>query len=238
MTLILNIGLIEYLPIDGGNQQYTVRNFEFTNQQIAGVCLLWDWGWTWSGLIFAGSPIGFLLIPPASENSLSTPGSIYLLDTLFESVSTAIDARAVQGTIMDTSIITLDNIGVLKVDTMVAFADGYDLLIPVADTNFVIVGNVGSDGSTGEYLATVQRPPDGLLDVESLGWTRNNYFGKSRPQYQGVGAESFISVKDHGAVGDGVTDDTEAIKATLALGVSSMSLIELTILTWSRQRAT
>lgn len=157
------------LSIDGGNQQYTIRNFEFSLQQIAGVFLLWDWGWTWSGLSFIGSPVGFLLITPSAENSASTPGSIYVLDSLFDGVSTAIDARSVQGSIMNTSIITLDNIGVLNVDTMVAFADGYHLSIPAEDTNFVIVGNVGSDGSTGLYTANIQRPPDDLLDLNSLG---------------------------------------------------------------------
>lgn len=166
--------------------------------------MLWDWGWTWSGLTFAGSPIGFLLIPPASENSKSTPGSIYVLDTLFDGVATAIDARSVQASIMDTSIITLDNIGVLNVNTMIEFADGYHVSIPAADTDFVIIGNVGTSGATGLYSADVQTPPDPLLDLTTLGWYRNNYFGKSRPQYQDLGGGSFISVKDHGAVGDGV----------------------------------
>ncbi|RFU28181.1 hypothetical protein B7463_g8175, partial [Scytalidium lignicola] len=205
-----------------GNQQYTVRNFEFSGQQIAGVCLLWDWGWTWSGLTFAGgTPIGFLLIPPASENSLTTPGSIYVMDSLFDGTATAIDARAVNGTIMDTSIITLDNIGVLNVDTMIAFANGYDVLIPAENTDFVIVGNVGTSGTTGLYTADVQSPPPGLLDLTSAPWFRNNYFGKNRPQYETLDTGSIISVKDHGAVGDGVTDDTEAIQAALALATTS-----------------
>lgn len=93
--------------------------------------MLWDWGWTWSGLIFTGAPVGFLLIPPASENSHSTPGSIYVMDSLFDRVATAIDARAVKGTIMDTSIITLDNIGVLNVKTMVSDNRGYFCSDPV-----------------------------------------------------------------------------------------------------------
>jgi glucan 1,3-beta-glucosidase len=182
--------------------------------------MLWDWGWTWSGLIFTGAPTGFLLIPPASENSNSTPGSIYVLDSLFDGVSTAVDARAMNALILDSSNIILDNIGVLNVDTMIAFANGYEVSIPAADTNFAIVGNVGKDGTTGMYTGAFQSPPDELLDLTSLGWFRNNYFGKSRPQYQGLGAGSFISVKDHGAVGDGSTDDTKAIIAALALAVS------------------
>jgi hypothetical protein len=127
-----------------------------------------------------------------------------VLDSLFDGTATAIDARAMGGTILDASIITLDNIGVLNVNTMIAFANGYDMAIPAANTDFVIVGNVGTSGTTGLYTANVQTPPDPLLDLTTLGWYRNNYFGKSRPQYQDLGGGSFISVKDHGAVGDGV----------------------------------
>jgi polygalacturonase len=76
------------------------------------------------------------------------------------------------------------------------------------------------------------------LDFTSAPWSRNKYFGKSRPQYEDLDTESIISVKDHGAVGDGVTDDTAAIKATLALAVSLMFLINFAILTKARQRAT
>ena len=145
------------------------------------------------------------MIPPASENSDSTPGSIYVMDTLFDGVTTAIDARAMNGTILDASIITLDNIGVQNVGTIIAFANGYDVSIPAVDTDFVIIGNVGTSGTTGMYSAAVQVPPPVLLDLSSSPWFRNNYFGKSRPQYETLAASSFISVKDHGAVGDGVS---------------------------------
>ena len=103
------------------------------------------------------------------------------MDSLFDGTATAIDARAVQGTIMDTSIITLDNIGVQNVDVIIAFANDYYVAILVTDTDFVIVGNVGISGTTGLYTANVQTPPDPLLDFTTLGWYRNNYFGKSRP---------------------------------------------------------
>jgi glucan 1,3-beta-glucosidase len=160
------------------------------------------------------------------------------MDSLFDGTTTAIDARAMNGTIMDSSIITLDNIGVLNVDTMIAFANGYDVSIPAEDTDFVIVGNVGTSSATGLYTANVQLPPPVLLDLTTTPWFRNNYFGKSRPQYETLGTGSIISVKDHGAVGDGVTDDTEAIQTTLALGVSVISLVNLAIITWPRQLAT
>lgn len=144
-----------------------------------------------------------------------------MLDSFFDGVSTAVDARAMNNLVLDSSIITLDNIGVLNVDTIIAFANGYDVSIPASDTNFVIVGNVGADGTTGMYSGTFQSPPDVLLDPTSVGWFRQNYFGKSRPQYQELGADSFISVKDHGAVGNGVHDDTAGIIAALALATTS-----------------
>lgn len=155
--------------------------------------MLWDWGWTWSGLTFAGgTPTGFLLIPPPEENFLSTPGSIYVMDTLFDGTATAIDARTVQGTIMDTSIITLDNIGMLNVKTMIAFADGYEVSIPAVNTKFVVIGNVGTSGATGMYTANVPVPDPSMLDMKSAPWYRNNYYGKSRPQYEDLGTSSII----------------------------------------------
>lgn len=142
------------------------------------------------------------------------------MDTLFDGVATAIEARSMHASILDTSIITLDNIGVLNVNTMVAFSDGYHVSIPAVDTEFVIIGNVGLAGATGIYSADVAVPAPSLLDPTAPAWWRDSYFAKGRPQYEDLGIGSIISVKDHGAVGDGVHDDTAAIVATLALAVS------------------
>jgi hypothetical protein len=68
------------------------------------------------------------------------------MDSLFDGVATAIKANFMQATILKTSIITLDNIGVLDVNTMVAFSDGDYLNIPAADIKFIIIGNVEANG--------------------------------------------------------------------------------------------
>jgi glucan 1,3-beta-glucosidase len=46
--------------------------------------------------------------------------------------------------------------------------------------------------------------------------SRGHIVGRTHPQYADYAASQFVSVKDNGAKGDGVSDDTEAIKAIFA----------------------
>jgi glucan 1,3-beta-glucosidase len=97
------------VPSDGGNQQYTVRNFNFNGQTAAAIVLLWDWGWTWQQISIYGTPIGILLQNP--ESKAVVPGSIYLMDSDFQNVGVAIQANKMNPDLSDTSVIVLDNIG-------------------------------------------------------------------------------------------------------------------------------
>ena len=197
-----------------------VRAFQISAQSTAYICLIWDWGWTWSGLYLAGSPIGISLINPSAPTGQQA-GSTYILDSLFDGTATAIKANFEQASILETSIITLDNIGVLNVNTMVAYTDGDNLDLPAADVDFVVIGNLEADGSAyGQYNVAVQLPAPSLLGPTSS-YYRDSYFVQSRPQYTDIAVGSIISVKAHGAVGNGVHDDTAAIVSALALATTS-----------------
>ncbi|KAJ5211430.1 exo-1-3-beta-D-glucanase [Penicillium cinerascens] len=208
--------------IYGGNQQYTVRDFSIASQTTANICLIWDWGWTWAGMYLSSAPVGISLINPADPSGQQA-GSTYILDSLFDETPIAIQANFEQSSILNTSIITLDNVGVNAVDTIISFSDGSSLDLANRDLDFVIIGNVKdqSSQSFGSYSVSVQTPPDTLLaDPPDMIIYRDNYFYKSRPQYQTLSVDDIVSVTDHGATGDGSTDDTAAIVAALALATT------------------
>lgn len=151
--------------IYGGNQQYTVRNFQIFNQASANICLIWDWGWTWAGMFLGKAPVGISLINP-EDSTGQQAGSTYILNSQFVNTPTAIQATFESKSMLNTSIITLDNIGLSGVDTIVGFTDGDTLDISGDSLDFVIVGNVEylSSVSQGYYEYSIQRPPPALQD--------------------------------------------------------------------------
>lgn len=66
---------------------------------------------------------------------------------------------------------------------------------------------------TGTYtqgpIASANKPPM-LLD------SSGKIFGRTHPQYADYAPSQFVSVRDNGAMGDGITDDTAAIKDVFA----------------------
>ncbi|KAJ7796048.1 hypothetical protein B0H14DRAFT_3158258 [Mycena olivaceomarginata] len=72
----------------------------------------------------------------------------------------------------------------------------------------IYTGSNGTGTFTQSYIAT--NKPAALLDSDG------NIFGRTHPQYTHYAVNQFVSVRDQGAKGDGVTDDTAALQQIFA----------------------
>ena len=73
----------------------------------------------------------------------------------------------------------------------------------------VYSGTSGTAKFTQGSITAVNKPSNLLTSTGMV-------FGRTQPQYQAYDVSQFVSVRDEGAAGDGMTDDTAAIQAIFA----------------------
>ncbi|KAL0954336.1 hypothetical protein HGRIS_003334 [Hohenbuehelia grisea] len=191
--------------IAGGNQQFTVKNVVFNDVRTA-FSGVWNWGWTWQGVFMKNCKVGFDLATPGI-------GAIAIIDAvvtntpIFVRTSAASDGRLLGS-------LVLNNIRLSNVETAVGVKGGAVVLEGGTGTiTSWAQGNVyaGSD-SQGTFLqAPIQDAykPSILLDA------RGRVFSRRQPQYEQISANDVLSARDWGAMGDGKTDDTDALQTVL-----------------------
>ncbi|KAK6336839.1 hypothetical protein TWF718_009627 [Orbilia javanica] len=202
-----------------GSQQFTARNLHFTSQ-ITAIKMIWDWGWTWKNINIYSCWVG---IDVTSEGEGDQPvGSIVVLDSSFSSVPVGILTS-------DRTNIYLENLKVDSVASVVTVFWGPSILsgngISIVDswgtkTKYTHFGQMQPSTGNGNISPQIQRIPE-LLD------SSGKYFERSRPQYESLGASSFVSAKSFGAVGDGRADDTAALNLALASAASAGKVLWL-----------
>lgn len=188
-----------------GNQQFTVRNLTVNDANTA-VFGSWNWGWTYQHVIINNCQVGFNL-------SGGGNGGEAIIDAVV--TNTPIFIKVPKPTNVSVAgSLALNNIHLNNVSTAVMengttiLAGGTTTIDSWGKGNIYTGTHPNGTFTQGKIYAAHKDPS--LLDHNGF------IVSKGHPMYADYSVEQFKSVRSLGAVGDGVTDDTEAIKAVLA----------------------
>jgi hypothetical protein len=199
-----------------GSQQFTARHITMTLPATA-VSMIWNWGWTWQDITVDTAFVAFDCTNFGGDGRQGT-GSLTVLDSRFISVPFAIPVARDRA-----PAITLDNLRVEGNTPSVVLVSGGETILPgVSGGGLATIRSwamgpryTSADGSGSNATGPIDPPPDKpavLLDGGGSG----RFFTRSKPQYETLGAGSFVSVADFGAMGDGTGDQSGAINSALA----------------------
>ncbi|EGN92987.1 glycoside hydrolase family 55 protein [Serpula lacrymans var. lacrymans S7.3] len=198
-----------YAGLSVGNQQFTVRNLTVNNAQSA-ILGAWTWGWTYQGVIINNCSIGFNLTTGGTTSATQSVGSEAIIDAVVIDTPIFIQTSNSSNGTLHGSLV-LNNINLHNVPIAVTVANGSVVLpggtayIPSWGQGNVFTGMDPHPKFTQGEIQAANKPWN-VLDANG------RVFGKMHPQYENWAVSQVVSVKEEGAKGDGVTDDTEAIR--------------------------
>ncbi|KAF8894484.1 exo-beta-1,3-glucanase [Infundibulicybe gibba] len=195
-----------------GNQQFTVRNVTINNA-VTAVFNPWNWGWTYQGITINNCQVGFDLLTGGLTAENQSTGAVAIIDAIVNDTPIFIRSSLPSNSTLRGSLV-INNAKLRNVSTAVGVAGGAVVLSGGTKTiESWSQGNIyegtNSQGTFTQGEIPSPNKPSVLLDGAG------RVVGKTRPQYADYSVDQFVSVRDHGATGDGITDDTAAIRAIL-----------------------
>ncbi|KAI3391854.1 hypothetical protein diail_6684 [Diaporthe ilicicola] len=189
-----------------GNQQYTTRNLTFFNCQTA-ILQIWDWFWVYKDITIANCGIGINM-------TAASVGSAIIMDSLFYNVSTGIvSSRGVDGSgeKPGQGTLVVENVGFQNVKSIFQGING-TLLAAQGDNGTWIRGMILGNVYTPDGPEPVFSTSNDWFPAPATLKEGSKYYTRSKPQYEDIPFSMFVSPRSFGAKGDGVTDDTEALR--------------------------
>jgi glucan 1,3-beta-glucosidase len=193
-----------------GNQQFTMRNLSFYNS-VTAINQLWDWGWTYYGININNCSVGLNM--STGGTTAQSVGSVTFFDSTI--TNTAIGILTAHNSTSQpptAGSLILENVRLSNVSVAVQGPTGTAL---AGTTGAMIItawgeGHAYTPTGPNEFKGSVapNNRPGSLL-------SGGNFYTRSKPQYEASNATQFLSARDQGAVGNGLTDDTAAVQSLI-----------------------
>lgn len=206
------------------NQQFTMRNLTFHNA-VTAISMAFDWGWTFTGVSINNCAVGIDMTSYSTTTFQLNVGSLTIIDSIFSNTPIGIATNKSSTSLPVTAnSLIIENVQFNNVPVIVSGYGSTSLLS--GSTGSVTVAAWGQ----GNYYSAGDQGPNKLTSLTanfrpgSL-TTGTDYYERSKPQYAGLPASSFISVRNAGCKGDGVTDDSDALIAVIATAAAAGKIV-------------
>lgn len=204
-----------------GNQQFNVRNITFYNCET-GLYQNWGWSWSYKSLAFHDCQIA---VDMTRGDEVPSVGGILIADSeIYNCDYGILVAFSSNSTPTSSGSLVLDNILFENTEAGVLYKNG-TVIVPgnqridsylqgkvyTAEDRIQHVGDKdcyrpAADGSRIQQLVNQPIKSPSLLGPDG------KFVERSKPQYEGVPVENFVSIMDFGCSNDGYTDVTACVQ--------------------------
>ena len=189
-----------------------MRNLTFFN---AGTALnqLWDWSWNYMGISINNCSVGLNM--SATVAGAQSVGSITFVDSNISNTAVGIlmARSSTNSTPPSGGSLILENVHLNNVPVAVQGPGNTTVLAGSSGPSTVAAWGQGHS-YTPKGPKTFQGHIDPNIRPPTL-VSGTDYYHRSKPQYEDLPASAFSSVRDGGAKGNGVADDTAALQAVI-----------------------
>lgn len=181
---------------------------KFNNCKTA-VFMNWNWLWTLHGLEINNCGVG---IDMSNGGASQTVGSVLLLDSRISNTPIGILTAYNPSQIGTNGSLIIDNVDFTQ-NTPIAVQQSGSRATLLSGNTKITSWVQGREYKAINSGRAVQGPNAAITKPANLLDASGRIFARSKPSYETVPVSSFKSVKNAGAKGDGVTDDTAALQA-------------------------